>query len=48
MVYEANLADQVTANISAATKLISKATGMAADQLATEIKQADQAVTAGH
>ena len=48
VVYEANLGDQVTANIRAATKLISKATGMAADQLATEIKQADQVVTAGH
>ena len=47
VVYEANLAEQVTANIKAANKLISKATDMAADQLAADIKQADQAVTAG-
>ena len=47
VVYEANLAEQVTANIKAANKLISKATDMAADQLAADIRQADQAVTAG-
>ena len=34
VVYEANLAEQVAANIKAANKLISKATDMAADQLA--------------
>lgn len=47
VVYEANLAEQVTANIKAANKLISKATDMAADQLAADMKQADQAVAAG-
>ena len=47
VVYESNLAEQVTANIKAADKLVSKATGMAADQLAADMKQADQAVTAG-
>jgi uncharacterized membrane protein len=47
VVYEANLAEQVTANIKAANKLISKATDMAADQLAEDMKQADQAVAAG-
>ena len=47
VVYEANLAEQVTANIKAANKLISKATDMAADQLESDLKQADGAVAAG-
>ena len=47
VVYEANLAEQVTANIKAANRLISRATDMAADQLAADMKQADEAVTAG-
>jgi hypothetical protein len=47
VVYEANLAEQVAANIKAANKLISKATDMAADQLASDLKQADQQVAAG-
>lgn len=48
VVYEANLAEQVAANIKAASKMISKATGMAADQLAEDLKHADKAVSAGH
>ena len=47
VVYEANLAEQVAANIKAANKLISKATDMAADQLAADLKQADQQAAAG-
>ena len=46
VVYEANLAEQVAANIKAANKLISKATDMAADQLALDLKQADQQAAA--
>jgi uncharacterized membrane protein len=46
VVYEANLAEQVAANIKAANKMISKATDMAADRLAEDLKQADQAVSA--
>jgi len=40
-VYETNLADQVAANIKAANRVISKATDMAADQLAEDMKQAE-------
>jgi uncharacterized membrane protein len=47
VVYEANLAEQVVANIKAANKMVSKATDMAADQLAEDLKQADKAVSAG-
>ena len=43
VVYEANLAEQVAANIKAASKVLSKETGMAADQLAEDLKQADKA-----
>ena len=43
VVYEANLAEQITANIKAANKMISKATDMAADQLASDLKQAEKA-----
>ena len=39
-VYETNLADQVAANIKAANRVISRATDMAADQLAEDMKQA--------
>ena len=40
-VYEFNLADQVAATIKAANRVISRATDMAADQLAADIKQAE-------
>ena len=39
-VYETNLADQVAANIKAANRVVSRATDMAADQFAADIKQA--------
>jgi hypothetical protein len=42
VVYETNLADQVAANIKAANRLISKATDMAADELAAEMKAAEK------
>jgi uncharacterized membrane protein len=42
VVYEANLAEQVIANIKAANKMMSKATDMAADQLAADLKQAEK------
>ena len=42
VVYETNLAEQVAANIKAANRLISKATDMAADELAAEIKAAEK------
>jgi hypothetical protein len=38
----------VTASIKAASRLDSTATGMAANQLEADMKQADRAVTAGH
>jgi uncharacterized membrane protein len=41
-VYETNLADQVAANIKAANRVISRATDMAADQLAADMKKAEQ------
>jgi uncharacterized membrane protein len=41
VVYETNLADQVAANIKAANRLVSKATDMAADQLAEDMKKAE-------
>ena len=41
VVYETNLADQVAANIKAANRVVSKATDMAADQLAAELKKAE-------
>ncbi len=40
VVYETNLADQVAANIKAANRIVSKATDMAADQLAEDMKKA--------
>ena len=42
VVYETNLADQVAANIKAANRIVSKATDMAADQLAEDMKKAEQ------
>jgi uncharacterized membrane protein len=47
VVYEANLAEQVAANVKAANKVLSKETDMAADQLAEDLKQADKAVSPG-
>ena len=44
VVYETNLADQVAANIKGANRVLSKATDMAADQLAADIKKAEQTV----
>ena len=41
VVYETNLADQVAANIKAANRIVSKATDMAADQLAEDMKKAE-------
>jgi uncharacterized membrane protein len=40
VVYETNLADQISANIKAANRIVSKATDMAADQLAEDMKKA--------
>jgi uncharacterized membrane protein len=42
-VYETNLADQIAANIKAATRIMSKAIDMAADELADDLRQAEQA-----
>lgn len=42
VVYETNLADQIAANIKAANRMVSKATDMAADQLAADMKKAEQ------
>ncbi|HWG62115.1 MAG TPA: DUF1269 domain-containing protein [Streptosporangiaceae bacterium] len=47
VVYETNLADQVTANIKAANRVIAKATDMTADKLAADMKKADQAAASG-
>ena len=41
-VYETNLADQVAANVKAANRVITRATDMAADQLAADMKQAER------
>jgi uncharacterized membrane protein len=46
VVYAANMADQIAANIKAANRMVSKQTDMAADELAQEIKEAE-AVAAG-
>ena len=46
VVYETNLADQVAANIKAANRVISKATDMAADQLADDMRRAEQTAPA--
>ncbi len=42
VVYETNLADQVAANVKAANRIVSKATDMAADKLAADLKKAEQ------
>ena len=42
VVYETNLADQVAANIKAASRIVSKTTELAADQLAADIKGAER------
>ncbi len=46
VVYETNLADQIAANIKAANRIVSKATDMAADQLAADMKKAQAERTA--
>jgi uncharacterized membrane protein len=46
VVYAANLADQVEANIKAANRIVAKETDLAAEQLAEEIRHAE-ASTAG-
>ena len=46
VVYETNVADQVAANIKAANRIVSKATDMAADQLAADMKNAGGEQTA--
>jgi uncharacterized membrane protein len=40
-VYAADLADQVAANIKAADRVVSRATAMAADELAADLRQAE-------
>jgi uncharacterized membrane protein len=45
VVYETNLADQVAANIKAANRVVSKATDMAADRLAADMKRAEQSAS---
>jgi uncharacterized membrane protein len=42
VVYEFNLADQVAATIKAANRVVSKATDMEADQLAADLKKAEE------
>jgi uncharacterized membrane protein len=42
-VYEVNLADQIAASIKAANRIVSRATDMAADQLAEDLKRAESA-----
>jgi uncharacterized membrane protein len=46
VVYATNMADQVAANIKAANRMVSRATDMAADDLAAEIKEAQAAGSA--
>jgi uncharacterized membrane protein len=41
VVYATNVADQIAANIKAANRMVSKATNMAAEELALEIKEAE-------
>jgi hypothetical protein len=43
VVYAFNLADQVAATIKAANRVISTATDMAADELAEDLRQAEEA-----
>ena len=46
VVYETNLADQIAANIKAANRMVSRATDMAADKLAEDLKEAKKAEAA--
>jgi uncharacterized membrane protein len=46
VVYETNLADQIAANIKAANRMVSRATDMAADKLAEDLKEAQKAEAA--
>jgi uncharacterized membrane protein len=46
VVYETNLADQIAANIKAANRMVSRATDMAADKLAEDMKEAQKAEAA--
>ena len=46
VVYETNLADQIAANIKAANRMVSRATDMAADKLAEDMKEAQKAESA--
>jgi uncharacterized membrane protein len=43
VVYAANMADQVVANVKAANRMVSAATEMAAEDLAKEVKEAEAA-----
>jgi uncharacterized membrane protein len=43
VVYAANMADQVVANVKAANRMVSAATEMAAEDLAREVKEAEAA-----
>ena len=43
VIYETNLADQIAANIKAANRIVSRATDMAADQLAADLKAEEAA-----
>jgi hypothetical protein len=43
VVYATNMADQVAPNIKAASRVVSRATDMAADEPAKEIKEAETA-----
>lgn len=45
VVYATNLADQVAANIKAANRVVSKASEMAGDQLAIDLRQAEATAT---
>lgn len=44
-VYATNMADQIAANIKAANRIVSRATDMAADRLATDLHKAEKAAS---
>src|SRR3954464_9318574 len=46
VVYATNVADQIAANIKAANRIVSKATDMAADELAREIREVESSAPA--
>ena len=46
VVYATNMADQVAAKVKAANRIVSKATEMAADDLAEDLKRADNELAA--